>query len=120
MIPVWATVYLLFIVIGGIIGLYYYRDRGLYFIIGEGFSTLFTAMIFFYYYDTYPKPSSVLVPIMMFCYIIYWELVENMKIFEEELKEEITSKEEKYIMITTMTILLLPLVYISIKLFLEF
>ncbi len=118
--PTWAIIYLSFILIGGIVGLFQYRKRGIYFFVGETFSLLFTAMIFFYYYDAYPKPSSVLIPIMMFCYIIYWELVENMKIFREELEKEAISKEEKYIMITTMTLFLLPFIYISINLFLEF
>ena len=118
--PSWAIVYLLFVVIGGLLGLYYYRYRGMYFIFGEAFSLIFTVMIFLYYYDAYPKPNSILVPIMMFLYIIYWELIENMQIFKEELEKEPISKEEKYIMITITTLFLLPFIYVSINLFLEF
>ena len=120
MMPTWSVIYLGFVLLGGLLGLYQYKDRGIYFIVGEIFSLLFTVMIFLYYYNAYPKPSSVLVPIMMFCYIIYWELIENMKIFKEELEQESIVKEEKYTMVTIMTLFLLPFIYISIKLFLEF
>ena len=118
--PTWVKVYLFFILIGGLIGIFTYRSRGVYFIVGESFSLLFTFMIFLYYYDLYPKPSSILVPIMMFLYIIYWEFVENFKIFKQELKNEIKSKEELNIVIITTILFILPIFYIGINLFLKF
>jgi len=118
--PTWATIYLFFIIVGGFLGLYYYRKRGLYFIVGESFSLIFTLMIFLYNYELYPKPSSILVPIMMFLYIIYWEFVENFKLLKDELEREITSKMELNIMVFLMTMLFTPFIYIAVTMFLKY
>ncbi len=118
--PLWAKIYVGFILIGGVAGLFYYKNKGVYFIVGEFFSLLFTIMIFLYYYRLYPRPDSLVIPIIMFCYIIYWEVVENMKFFKEDLEIEPLSQIEQKIMIFVMTTFLLPFIYISIKLFGEY
>ncbi len=112
MMPAWIALYLIFIVVGGIVGIYHYKSRGGWFIVGEGFSLLFTLMIFLYYYKLYPKPDSMLVPVAMFGYIFYWEFFENRELMIEEFKKEEISKEESFIMITIFVILLSPLLYV--------
>jgi len=114
--PGWMIFYLLFIVIGGMFSIYYYRSRGSWFIVGESFSLLFTVMLFLYYYELYPKPDSVLVPLAMFLYILYWELIENRELVMEELKKEQITKDEGLIMIGLFVLLLSPLFYVSGKL----
>jgi len=115
--PVFMFLYLLFVIVGGIFAMYYYRNRGSWFLVGESFSLLFTLMLFLYHYELYPKPDSVLVPVGMFFYILYWELVENKELIVEELKKEQMSKEESMLMIALFVAMLSPLFYVSGMLF---
>jgi len=112
----WMIFYLLFIMLGGMYSIYHYRHRGSWFIVGESFSLLFTLVLFLYYYKLYPKPESVWVPIGMFLYILYWELIENRELILEELKKENITKEEGLVMIGAFVLFLSPLFYVSGKL----
>ena len=112
----WMLMYVLFIVIGGIYSIVHYRQRGSWFIIGESFSLLFTVILILYYYHLYPKPDSVLVPLGMFLYIIYWEFIGNKELILDELRKEQITKNEGLAMIALFILLLSPLFYVSGKL----
>jgi len=110
--PVIMIVYILFILVGGIFSIYHYRSRGGWFIVGEGFSLLFTLMIFLYYYKLYPKPDSMLVPATMFGYIFYWEFFENRELLIEEFQKENINKEDGLVMMVFLILMLSPLLYV--------
>ncbi len=100
MMPLWAMFYISIVFFSGTFSMAKYRSRGVLFLVGEGFSLLFTVVIFLYYYHLYPKPSSYLVVICMFLYVVYWEFIEIVKIAEEEFQNEnITNKDGEFLKI---------------------
>jgi len=94
--PFWAIVYCLLIILSGIGVVIMYKKRPTYYIPGQVLSSLCGVLMFLFYYDSFvQKPQSFLVILLMFSYILYWELWENRHLFPTLAAErKNTSKEE--------------------------
>ena len=94
--PFWAIVYCLLIILSGIGVVIMYKKRPIYYIPGQVLSSLCGVLMFLFYYDSFVhKPQSFLVILVMFSYILYWELWENRHLFPTLVAEkEKSSKEE--------------------------
>jgi len=96
--PFWAIVYCLLIILSGIGVAIIYKKRPTYYIPGQVLSTLCGVLMFLFYYDSFiHKPQSVLVVLVMFSYILYWELWENRYLFPTLVAEQKNSSEEELV-----------------------
>ena len=96
--PFWAIVYCLLIILSGIGVVIMYKKRPTYYIPGQVLSSLCGVLMFLFYYDSFVhKPQSFLVILVMFSYILYWELWENRHLFPTLIAEEKKSSEEKLV-----------------------
>jgi len=110
--PIWAIVYITFIVVGGLASIYTYRYKGFIFIAGELFSLLFSFVLILYYFNLLVLPKSFLIPLFMLGYIIIWEWIINFDLLEEELLS-LESKEEIIIFLIIGFLVFFPLIYMS-------
>ena len=93
--PFWAIVYCLLIILSGIGVVIMYKKRPTYYIPGQVLSSLCGVLMFLFYYDSFVnKPQSFLVILVMFFYILYWELWENRHLFPTIVAEKKNSSEE--------------------------
>ena len=93
--PFWAIVYCLLIILSGIGVVIMYKKRPIYYIPGQVLSSLCGVLMFLFYYDSFVrKPQSFLVILVMFFYILYWELWENRHLFPTLVAEKKNSSKE--------------------------
>ena len=98
--PFWAIVYCLLIILSGIGVVIIYKKRPTYYIPGQVLSSLCGVLMFLFYYDRFiHKPQSFLVILVMFSYILYWELWENRHLFPTLVAEKEKSSEEELVFI---------------------
>ena len=98
--PFWAIVYCLLIILSGIGVVIMYKKRPIYYIPGQVLSSLCGVLMFLFYYDSFVhKPQSFLVILVMFSYILYWELWENRHLFPTLVAETKNSSEEELVFI---------------------
>ena len=98
--PFWAIVYCLLIILSGIGVVIIYKKRPIYYIPGQVLSSLCGVLMFLFYYDSFVhKPQSFLVILVMFSYILYWELWENRHLFPTLVAEKKNSSEEELVFI---------------------
>ena len=96
--PFWAIVYCLLIILSGIGVVIVYKKRPTYYIPGQVLSSLCGVLMFLFYYDSFVhKPQSFLVILVMFSYILYWELWENRHLFPTLVAEKEKSSEEELV-----------------------
>ena len=96
--PFWAIVYCLLIILSGIGVVIMYKKRPIYYIPGQVLSSLCGVLMFLFYYDSFVrKPQSFLVILVMFFYILYWELWENRHLFPTLVAEKKNSSEEELV-----------------------
>ena len=96
--PFWAIVYCLLIILSGIGVVIMYKKRPIYYIPGQVLSSLFGVLMFLFYYDSLVhKPQSFLVILVMFFYVLYWELWENRHLFPTLVAEKQNSSEEELV-----------------------
>ena len=96
--PFWAIVYCFLIILNGIGVVIIYKKRAIYFIPGQVLSSLCGVSMFLFYYDSFVhKPQSFLVILVMFSYILYWELWENRHLFPTLVDEKKNSSEEELV-----------------------
>ena len=96
--PFWAIVYCLLIILSGIGVVIMYKKRPTYYIPGQVLSTLCGVLMFLFYYDSFVhKPQSFLVILVMFSYILYWELWENRHLFPTLVAEKKNASEEELV-----------------------
>ena len=96
--PFWAIVYCLLIILSGIGVVIIYKKRPIYYIPGQVLSSLCGVLMFLFYYDSFVhKPQSFLVILVMFSYILYWELWENRHLFPTLVAEKEKSSEEELV-----------------------
>ena len=134
--PFWAIVYCLLIILSGIGVVIMYKKRPSYYIPGQVLSSLSGVLMFLFYYGSFVhKPQSFLVILVMFAYILYWELWENRHLFptlvtekknasEEELvffKEPFTMTKKAFIgFLVTILIVSLPFLYVVTQLMISY
>ena len=134
--PVWAIVYCLLIILSGIGVVIMHKKRPIYYIPGQVLSSLCGVLMFLFYYDSFVhKPQSFLVILVMFSYILYWELWENRHLFptlvaekknasEEELvffEEPFTMTEKAFLgFLATIVIVSLPFLYVVTQLMISY
>ncbi len=111
--PIWALIYTSIIFFSAAFSIVKYRSRGVVFLIGEGMSAVFSIMIFLYYYELYPKPSSYMIVLGMILYVIYWEFVEVVKIAEEDMLKDSLSLAEVKVVKVLVIAFFTPFLYIS-------
>ncbi len=96
--PFWATVYCLLIILSSIGVVIMYKKRPTYYIPGQVLSSLCSVLMFLFYYDSFVhKPQSFLVILVMFSYILYWELWENRHLFPTLVAEKKNASEEELV-----------------------
>ena len=96
--PFWASVYCLLIILSGIGVVIIYKKRPTYYIPGQVLSSLCGVLMFLFYYDSFVrKPQSFLVILVMFFYILYWELWENRHLFPTLVAEKKNSLEKELV-----------------------
>ena len=96
--PFWAIVYCLLIILSGIGVVIMYKKRPIYYIPGQVLSSLCGVLMFLFYYDSFVrKPQSFLVILVMFFYILYWELWENRHLFPTLVAEKKNSSKEELV-----------------------
>jgi len=96
--PFCAIVYCLLIILSGIGVVIIYKKRPIYYIPGQVLSSLCGVLMFLLYYDSYVhKPQSFLVILVMFSYILYWELWENRHLFPTLVSEKKNSSKEELV-----------------------
>ena len=96
--PFWAIVYCLLIILSGIGVVFMYKKRPKYYIPGQVLSSLFGVLMFLFYFDSFVhKPQSFLVILVMFFYVLYWELWENRHLFPTLVDEKKNSSEEELV-----------------------
>ena len=113
--PIWAMIYLGIILFFGIASIFYYKNRGIVFVVGEIFSLIFTTMILLYFFHISAKPKDSIVILAMLVYIIYWEFIANKDIYTREIQKEAESKIEIFTMIGISVLLFLPIIYMAIN-----
>ena len=134
--PFWAIVYCLLIILSGIGVVIMYKKRPIYYVPGQVLSSLCGVLMFLFYYDTFVhKPQSFLVILVMFTYILYWELWENRHLFptlvdekkiasEKELvffEESFTITKKAFIgFLVTILIVSLPFLYVATQLMISY
>ena len=134
--PFWAIVYCLLIILSGIGVVIMYKKRPIYFIPGQVLSSLCGVLMFLFYYGSFVhKPQSFLVVLLMFSYILYWELWENRQLFptlvaekENSSREELVFFEEPFTMtkkafigfLVTILIVSLPFLYVVTQLMISY
>jgi len=93
--PFWVIVYCLLIILSGIAVVIVYKKRPTYYIPGQVLSSLCGVLMFLFYYDSLVhKPKSFLVILVMFSYILYWELWENRHLLPTLVAEKKNASEE--------------------------
>ena len=98
--PFWAIVYCLLIILSGIGVVIMYKKRPTYYIPGQVLSSLCGVLMFLFYYESFVhKPQSFLVILVIFFYILYWELWENRHLFPTLVTEKKNSSEEELVFI---------------------
>ena len=96
--PFWAIVYCLLIILSGIGVVIMYKKRPIYYIPGQVLSSLCGVLMFLFYYDSLVhKPQSFLVILVMFFYVLYWELWENRHLFPTLVDEKKNSSKEELV-----------------------
>jgi len=96
--PFWATVYCLLIILSGIGVVIMYKKRPIYYIPGQVLSSLFGVLMFLFYYDSFVhKPQSFLLILVMFSYILYWELWENRHLFPTLVDEKKDASKDELV-----------------------
>ena len=96
--PFWAIVYCLLIILSGIGVVIIYKKRPIYYIPGQVLSSLCGVLMFLFYYGSFVhKPQSFLVILLMFSYILYWELWENRHLFPTLVAEKKNSSKEELV-----------------------
>ena len=96
--PLWAIVYCLLIILSGIGVVIVYKKRPTYYIPGQVLSSLCSVLMFLFYYDSFVhKPQSFLVILVMFAYILYWELWENRHLFPTLVVEKKNASEKELV-----------------------
>ena len=96
--PFWAIVYCLLIILSGIGVVIIYKKRPIYYIPGQVLSSLCGVLMFLFYYGSFVhKPQSFLVILVMFSYILYWELWENRHLFPTLVAEKNNSSEKELV-----------------------
>ena len=96
--PFWAIVYCLLIILSGIGVVIMYKKRPIYYIPGQVLSSLCGVLMFLFYYDSFVhKPQSFVVILVMFSYILYWELWENRHLFPTLVAEKKNVSEEELV-----------------------
>ena len=134
--PFWAIVYCLLIILSGIGVVIMYKKRPTYYIPGQVLSSLCGVLMFLFYYGSLVhKPQSFLVILVMFAYILYWELWENRHLFptlvaekEKSSEEELVFFEEPFTMtkkaffgfLATIVIVSLPFLYVVTQLMISY
>ena len=134
--PFWAIVYCLLIILSGIGVVIMYKKRPIYYIPGQVLSSLCGVLMFLFYYGSFVhKPQSFLVILLMFSYILYWELWENRHLFptlvaekEKFSEEELVFFEEPFTMtkkafigfLATIVIVSLPFLYVVTQLMISY
>ena len=134
--PFWAIVYCFLIILSGIGVVIMHKKRPIYFIPGQVLSSLGGVLMFLFYYDSIVnKPQSFLVILVMFSYILYWELWENRHLFptlvaqkEKSSEEELVFFEEPFTMtkkaffgfLVTIVIVSLPFLYVVTQLMISY
>ena len=93
--PFWAIVYCLLIILSGIGVVVMYKKRPKYYIPGQLLSSLLGVLMFLFYYGSFVhRPQSFLVILVMFAYILYWELWENRHLLPTLVAEKKNASEE--------------------------
>ena len=134
--PFWAILYCLLIILSGIGVVIVYKKRPTYYIPGQVLSSICGVLMFMFYYESFVhKPQSFLFILVMFSYILYWELWENRHLFptlvaekknvsEEELvffEEPFTLTKKAFIgFLVTIFIVSLPFLYVVIQLMISY
>ena len=134
--PFWAIVYCLLIILSGIGVVIMYKKRPIYYIPGQVLSSLCGVLMFLFYYDSFVyKPQSFLVILVIFSYILYWELWENRHLFptlvaekEKSSEDELVFFEEPFTMtkkaffgfLVTIVIVSLPFLYVVTQLMISY
>ena len=96
--PFWSIVYCLLIILSGIGVVIMYKKRPTYYISGQVLSSLCGVLMFLFNYDNFVhKPQSFLVILVMFSYILYWELWENRHLFPTLVTEKKNSSKEELV-----------------------
>ena len=96
--PFWAIVYCLLIILSGIGVVIMYKKRPTYYIPGQVLSSFCGVLMFMFYYESFVhKPQSFLVILVMFSYILYWELWENRHLFPTLVAEKKNASEENLV-----------------------
>jgi len=75
--PIWAYVYCTFILLAGIGTAILNSHRSKYYLPGEILSVISCISFFLFHYEKLEKPSSLLVPLALAAYVVYWEGWEN-------------------------------------------
>ena len=134
--PFWAILYCLLIILSGIGVVIMYKQRPIYYIPGQVLSSLCGVLMFLFYYESFVhKPQFFLVILVMFSYILYWELWENRHFFPALVDEKKNSSEEELVFFEepfTMTkkafigflvaiiVISLPFLYVVIQLMISY
>ena len=134
--PFWAIVYCLLIILSGIGVVIIYKKRPIYYIPGQILSSLCGVLMFLFYYDSFVhKPQSFLVILLMFSFILYWELWENRHLFPTLVTEKKNSSEEELVFfeepftmtkqafigfLATIVIVSLPFLYVVTQLMISY
>jgi len=134
--PFWAIVYCLLIILSGIGVVIMYKKRPTYYIPGQVLSSLCGVLMFLFYYGSLiHKPQSFLVILVMFAYILYWELWENRHLFstlvaekKNTFEEELVLFEEPFIMtkkafigfLVTILVVSFPFLYVVTQLMISY
>ena len=132
----WAIVYCLLILLSGIGVVVMYKKRPKYYIPGQVLSSLFGVLMFLFYYDSLVhKPQSFLVILVMFFYVLYWELWENRHLLPTLVAEKKKSPEEELVLfeepltmtkkafigfLVTILIVSLPFLYVVTQLMISY
>jgi hypothetical protein len=129
--PLWAIFYCGMIVLSAFFTISVFVKRGSYYIPGQLMSSLFSVLMFLFYYGTYiQKPQSLFIVLCMFLYIIYWEVWENRVLFPviaedtddlsttnfDLTQQQKVSQNMYIVMMTFVVVISLPLLYVTLSL----
>ena len=134
--PFWAILYCFLIILSGIGVVIMYKKRPTYYIPGQVLSSFCGVLMFMFYYESFVhKPQSFLVILVMFFYILYWELWENRHLFPTIVAEKKNSSEEELVFfeepftmtkkaffgfLATIVIVSLPFLYVVTQLMISY
>lgn len=118
LMPTWALIYCGLIVLSGFLSVYFNKGKASYYIPGELLSGLFTIGFFLLHFNVINKPSSILIPILMLIYVLYWELWENRHHYLFEARPNQSAEEfkvEQSFVIVFSIIFMIPILLVILK-----